>query len=69
MEIFLIIFGTLISVAGLITSKIAARFNVFDTTPFSKYTFSKFCYEFEGVCNTLVIIGVIMVLIGLCLFI
>lgn len=41
MENYLIIFGTLISVAGLITSVIAARFNPFDTTPFSKYTFFK----------------------------
>lgn len=62
---FLFIFGTLIFVVGLITSRIASRFNAFDTTPFSKYTFSKFCYEFEGVCNTLVVIGVIMVLISL----
>jgi len=62
---FLIIFGTLIIVVGLITSIIAARFNEFDTTPFSKYTFSKFCYEFEGVCNTLFVIGVIMVSISL----
>lgn len=37
----------------------------FDTTPFSKYIFSKFCYEFEGVCNTLVVIGVIIVSISL----
>jgi hypothetical protein len=58
---FLIIFGTLTTVVGLITSIIAARFNEFDTTPFSKYTFSKFCYEFEDVCNGLVAIGVIMV--------
>lgn len=65
MKNFLIIFGTLIIVVGLITSRIAARFNAFDTTPFSKYTFSKFCYEFEGECNTLVVIGVIIVLIGL----
>ena len=62
---FLFIFGTIILVVGLITSRIAARFNAFDTTPFSKYTFSKFCYEFEGECNTLVVIGVIMVLISL----
>ena len=62
---FLIIFGTLISVVGLITSIIAARFDAFNTTPFSKYTFSKFCYEFEGVCNTLVVIGVIMITISL----
>lgn len=65
MKYFLIIFGAIILVVGLITSKIAARFNQFDTTPFSKYTFSKFCYEFEGECNTLTVIGVIMVLIGL----
>jgi uncharacterized membrane protein YkvI len=65
MKNFLIIFGALIIVVGWITSKIAAKFNVFDTTPFSKYTFSKFCYEFEGVCNTLVVIGVTMVSIGL----
>lgn len=58
---FLIIFGTLTTVVGLITSIIAARFNEFDTTPFSKYTFSKFCYEFEDFCNGLVAIGVIMV--------
>lgn len=64
MEIFLIIFGTLIGIVGLLTSIIAARFNEFDTTPFSKYTFSKFCYEFEGVCNTLIVIGVIMLLIS-----
>ena len=65
MAIFLSIFGTIISVVGLITSIIAARFNKFDTTPFSKYTFSKFCYEFEDVCNTLVVIGVVMLLISL----
>lgn len=64
MKHFLCIFGTLIGVIGLITSIIAARFNKFDTTPFSKYTFSKFCYEFEEVCNTLVVIGVIMVSIS-----
>jgi uncharacterized membrane protein YkvI len=62
---FWIIFGILISVVGIITSKIAANFNEFDTTPFSKYTFSKFCYEFEGTCNTLVAIGVVMVLVSL----
>ena len=62
---FWIIFGILISVVGIITSKIAANFNEFDTTPFSKYTFSKFCYDFEGVCNTLVVIGVIMILVSL----
>jgi hypothetical protein len=65
MENFLFIFGTLISVVGLITSVIAARFNTFNTTPFSKYTFSKFCYEFENVCNTLVAIGVTMITISL----
>lgn len=65
METFLFIFGTLISVVGLITSTIAARFNPFDTTPFSKYTFSKFCYEFEDVCDTLVVIGVTMITISL----
>ncbi len=59
------IFGTLIAVVGLITSIIAARFNEFDTTPFSKYTFSKFCYEFEGTCNTLVAIGATMVALSL----
>lgn len=62
---FLIIFGILILVVGLITSRIAARFNAFNTTPFSKYTFSKFCYEFEEECNTLVIIGVTIILISL----
>ena len=62
---FLFILGTLISVVGLITSIIAARFNEFDTTPFSKYTFSKLCYDLEGVCNTLVVIGVTMVSISL----
>jgi hypothetical protein len=50
---------------GIITSKIAANFNEFDTSPFSKYTFSKFCYEFEGVCNTLVVIGVVMIIVSL----
>lgn len=65
MEIFLTIFGTLISTVGLITSIIAIRFNEFDTTPFSKYTFSKFCYEFEEVCNTLVVIGITMVSVSL----
>jgi uncharacterized membrane protein YkvI len=62
---FWIIFGILISVVGIITSKIATRFNAFDTTPFSKYTFSKFCYEFEGVCNTLAVIRVVMILVSL----
>lgn len=62
---FLFIFGALISGVGLITSIIATRFNEFDTTPFSKYTFSKFCYEFEGVCNTLVVIGVILIVTSL----
>lgn len=62
---WLIIFGTLFSVVGLIMSIIATRFNAFNTTPFSKYTFSKFCYEFEGVCNTLVAIGVILIVISL----
>jgi uncharacterized membrane protein YkvI len=62
---FWIIFGILISIVGIITSKIAANFNEFDTTPFSKYTFSKFCYEFEGTCNTLFVIGVVMILVSL----
>lgn len=62
---WLIIFGTLFGVVGLITSTIAARFNEFNTTPFSKYTFSKFCYEFENFCNSLVLIGVIMVVLSL----
>lgn len=62
---FLIIFGTLISVVGLFTSIIAARFNEFDTTQFSKHTFSKFCYEFESFCNVLIVIGVIMVSLSL----
>lgn len=65
MTIFWIIFGTLIFVIGIITSKIAANFNEFDTTPFSKYTFPKFCYEFKGTCNTLVAIGVTMALVSL----
>lgn len=65
MNFWLIIFGTLIGVVGLITSIIAARFSEFSTTPFSKYTFSKFCYEFEGLCNGLVVIGAIMVSISL----
>ena len=63
--IFLSIFGTIILIVGLVTSRIATRFNAFDTTPFSKYTFSKFCYEFEDVCNTLVVIGATMILISL----
>lgn len=62
---FWIIFGILISIVGIITSKIAANFNEFDTTPFSKYTFSKFCYEFEGFCNTLVVIGLVMIIVSL----
>ena len=62
---FLFIFGTIILVVGLITSRIASKFNQFDTTPFSKYTFSKLCYDFEGECNTLVVIGTVMVLISL----
>ena len=62
---FFIIFGTLTTVVGIITSIIAARFNAFDTTPFSEYTFSKFCYEFEDVCNGLVVIGAVMVLVSL----
>ena len=62
---FWFIFGILISVVGIITSIIAARFNKFDTTPFSEYTFSKFCYEFEGDCNALVAIGVTMVSLSL----
>ena len=65
MNFWLIIFGALIGVVGLITSRIAAKFNEFSTTPFSKYTFSKFCYDFREVCDILVVIGVIMVLIGL----
>lgn len=65
MTIFLSIFGSIILIVGLVTSRIAARFNAFDTTPFSKYTFSKFCYEFEDVCNTLVVIGATMILISL----
>lgn len=65
MEIFLTIFGTLIGTVGLITSIIAIRFNEFDTTPFSKYTFSKFCYEFEIFCNLLIIIGTVMVSMSL----
>jgi hypothetical protein len=49
----------------LVTSSIAANFNEFNTTPFSKYTFAKFCYEFEGVCNNLVAVGVTMVVLSL----
>lgn len=64
MNFWLIVFGTLICIVGLVTSIIAAGFNQFDTTPFSKYTFSKFCYEFESACNALVVIGVVMVVIG-----
>ena len=60
-----IILGILIFVVGIITSKIGTNFNEFSTTPFSKYTFSKFCYDFREVCNILVVIGVIMVLVGL----
>lgn len=65
MNIWLIVFGILICLAGLVTSAIAAGFNQFETTPFSKYTFSKFCYDFEGVCNALVVIGVTMVVLSL----
>ena len=65
MTIFLSIFGSIILIVGLVTSRIATKFNAFDTTPFSKYTFSKFCYEFEDVCNTLVVIGATMILISL----
>ena len=64
MNFWLIVFGVLICIAGLVTSAIAAGFNQFNTTPFSKYTFSKFCYEFESDCNALIVIGVVMVVIG-----
>lgn len=65
MNFWLIIFGTLIGVVGLIILIIAARFSEFSTTPFSKYTFSKFCYEFKSLCNGLTVIGTIMVAISL----
>lgn len=62
---FWLIVGILICVIGLVTSAIAARFDQFNTTPFSKYTFSKFCYEIEDVCNALVVVGVTMVVLSL----
>lgn len=65
MNFWLIIIGAVITIAGLITSSIAAKFNEFDTTPFSKYTFSKFCYDFQGACNALVVIGIIIILLSL----
>lgn len=64
MEIFLIVFGTLITVIGLIVSIFAAKFDEFNTNPFSKYTFSKLCYEFEIFGNVLIIIGVVMLIIS-----
>lgn len=55
-KFWLFIFGTLLSIVGLITTRIAKRFNPFNITPFSK-----FCYEFEEVFIILFTIGVTMV--------
>lgn len=63
-EIVLFIIGLLISIFGLVTTIIAARFNPFSRTPFSQPTFSYLCYTFDEVCHILVVIGVFIMIIS-----
>ena len=57
--------GVVIAIFGLITTLIAQNFNEFSTTPFSKYTFDKLCYELSGFCETCLTIGLSMAIVSL----
>lgn len=56
---FWVIFGIGVAVIifGSITTFIAYNFNEFSTTPFSKPTFAKLCYELTGFCEFLLKLG------------
>lgn len=51
------IIGFVIGVVGIIFTNIATKFNPFNTTPFSKYTFANLCYDLENVWMWCISVG------------
>ena len=51
------IIGFVIGVIGIIFTNIATKFNPFNTTPFSKYTFANLCYDLENVWMYCICVG------------
>ena len=49
--------GFVIGVIGIIFTNIATKFNPFNTTPFSKYTFANLCYDLECVWMCCISVG------------
>ena len=48
-----------------ITTLTAYKFDEFSTTPFSKYTFAKLCYELTDFCESCLKIGLTMSVVSL----
>lgn len=57
--------GVVMAIFGLITTSIALKFNNFSTTPFSKYTFAKLCYELQDFCEDCLKIGLTVSVLSL----
>lgn len=57
--------GVAMTIFGLITTLIAHNFNEFSTTPFSKYTFAKLCYELQDFCESCLKIGLTVSVLSL----
>ena len=57
--------GVVIVIFGFITTLTAHKFNEFSTTPFSKYTFAKLCYELQDFCESCLKIGLTISVISL----
>lgn len=64
---FWVIFGigVAVTIFGLITTFIAHNFNEFSTTPFSKPTFAKLCYELTGFCEFCLKLGLWILVLSL----
>ena len=60
------IIGLSIGCVSMIALHIGSYFNPFYTTPFSKYTFAKFCYEFDGFLEVCMFSG-FATFIGVCI--
>ena len=57
--------GVVMTILGLITTLTAYNFNAFSTTPFSKYTFAKYCYELTDLCESCLKIGLTILVVSL----
>lgn len=64
---FWVIFGigVAVTIFGTIITFIAYNFDEFSTTPFSKYTFDKLCYELSGFCEICLAIGLTITIVSL----